>query len=55
MLNFDEEEFICVMTEDSDNKSHNSGCLSPVMVFVVIVLVIGFSGNALNVKFSQLA
>lgn len=42
MLDFDEEEFICVMAGSSGNKSHNSGCLPPVMVLIVILLVLGF-------------
>jgi|GEM_PF-5695368 len=39
MLDFDEEEFICVMT-DGDNK--RPGCFWLVMVFGVIVLTVGF-------------
>lgn len=40
MLDFDEEEFICVTTEDGDNKQPE--CLHLVMVLAVIVLMVGF-------------
>lgn len=40
MLDFDEEEFICVMTDDGDNKQ--PGCLRLVMVLAAIVLMVGF-------------
>lgn len=39
MLDFDEEEFICVMTEDGDKQQ---GCLRLVMVLAAIILMVDF-------------